>query len=132
MDEPKAIKRFISRLSVKYILLIILSAAVFYFIAPQHYFHFAPVVFAYFYILNIVVYAILVKAHNLSTARFSKYFMLITVLKFFGSLIFAVLYMLLSKNNPVPFLVIFIILYFLSLIQIVNDFMGFLNKKNKQ
>ncbi|MFP4555544.1 MAG: hypothetical protein ACLFNU_01625 [Bacteroidales bacterium] len=132
MDKPKAIKRFISRLTIKYILFIILSAAVFYFIAPQHYFHFAPAVFAYFYILNIIVYVMLVKTHDLSTAKFSRYFMLITALKFFGSLIFAILYMLLSNNNPIPFLMIFIILYFSSLIQVVNDFMGFLNKKNKQ
>jgi hypothetical protein len=46
-----------------------------------------------------------------------------------GSLIFAFLFMIFAREHMIPFLVIFIILYFLSLSQVVRDFLGFINQK---
>ena len=132
MKNSVAINRFLKRLVAKYIVFIAVAAVVFYFFAPQHYFSLAPAVFLYFFLLNIIVYRLLVKSHSLTTVQFSRSFMVITAIKFFASLTFAIAYMVVADENPIPFLVIFIILYFSSLIQVVNDFRGFLNKKNSQ
>lgn len=129
MDSSITIKNFVKRLSVRFILLILACAAIFYFFAPQYYFAFAPVVFIYFYIVSIITYSILVRTQNLSSAKFFKSFMLITSVKFFGSILFSVIYLIFSDESRIPFLVIFIILYFLSLFQLVHDFLKFLNKK---
>lgn len=129
MDSSITIKNFVKRLSVRFILLILACAAIFYYFAPQYYFAFAPVVFIYFYIVSIITYSILVRTQNLSSAKFFKSFMLITSVKFFGSILFSVIYLIFSDESRIPFLVIFIILYFLSLFQLVHDFLKFLNKK---
>jgi hypothetical protein len=129
MDNSITIKSFIKRLSVRFVLLILACSAIFYFFAPQYYFSFAPVVFIYFYVINIITYAILVRIQNLPSAKFFKSFMLITSVKFFGSILFSVIYLIFSDESRIPFMVIFIILYFLSLFQVVHDFLRFLNKK---
>lgn len=129
MNDVIAIKRFVTRLTIIFFVLIVISAVAFKFFIPQHYFSFAPVVFLYFYLINILSFRLLVKSSKLPTAGFSKYFMAITGIKFFGSLVFAFIYMILAKDSIIPFLVIFIILYFLSLIQIVRGFLGFLGEK---
>lgn len=129
MNELSAIKRFSVRLTIIFLVLIAFSAVAFKFFIPQHYFSFAPIVFLYFYLINLVSFRLMVKSSKLPTVGFSKYFMMITGIKFFGSLVFAILYMIFAKDNLIPFLVIFIILYFLSLIQIVRGFLSFLNEK---
>jgi hypothetical protein len=130
--EIKTILKFIKGLTVQYLVLAIICAAVFGYIAPQHYFPMLPVVFIYFYLLNFFSYFILVKTHNLPTIRFSKYFMLLSMVKFFGSLGFVVLYIIFARETLIPFLVIFIILYFHSLFQLVREYQFFLAEKNSR
>lgn len=129
MDTSTVLKTFIKRLTLKTLIAGVICAAVFYFFAQQYYFHFAPVVFLYFYLVSIIVFSILIKSHNLNTAKFSRRFLIVTMLKFLGSLIFAFLFMIFAREHMIPFLVIFIILYFLSLSQVVRDFLGFINQK---
>lgn len=129
MDNQTAIRVFIKKLLLKFLVAGVICAAVFYFFAQQHYFSFVPVIFLYFFLLNLLVFYILIKSHNLSTLRFSKRFMIVTFIKFFGSLIFAFLFMIFAKEHIIPFLMIFIILYFSSLIQLVREFQVYLNQK---
>ncbi|MDD3567072.1 MAG: hypothetical protein PHT92_01605 [Bacteroidales bacterium] len=132
MDDSTALRKFIVKLSIKFILLGIACAAVFYFFAQQHYFNFVPVIFIYFYLLNLLSFYILVKSHNLPMGQFSKRFILISSGKLFSSLIFAITFVILSRENMIPFLVIFIILYFSSLIQLVREFNVYLNQKKSE
>lgn len=129
MDESTAIKKFVVKQSIIFIVLAIVCAAVFYFFAQQHYFHFVPVIFAYFYVLNLTTFYVLIKSSRLSMSEFSKRFMLISSGKFFGSLIFALAFIIFSREHLIPFLVIFIILYISSLFQLVQQFQTFQNQK---
>lgn len=129
MDDSTALRKFIRKLSIEFILLGIVCAAVFYFFAQQHYFQFAPAIFAYFYLLNLLTFSILVKSHNQSMAAFTKRFMILSMAKFFASLAFATMFIIFAREHTIPFLVIFIILYFLSLFQTVREFQVFLNQK---
>lgn len=130
MALAKALKQFIIRSIFIFLALGAISAVVFYWLAPQHYFHFIPLIFIYFFTLNIVVFRFLVNSHNLSIQSFSKKFLILTFSKFFGSFILLVLFLYLFPSRAVPFLVIFIILYFTSLIQEVYEFLHFLKKRN--
>lgn len=130
MLEHKAIKRYLKKLTFQFLAFGAISAAVFIYLIPQHYFRFLPFVFLYFYLLNFFTYFIMIKTHNLSTIKFSKYFMLLSLIKFFGSLVFVVLYIIFARSTLIPFLVIFIILYFHSLFQLVREFQLFFSKKN--
>jgi len=130
-DNASAIKVFSKKLTIKFLLLAAVTAIVFLFFVPQYYFHLLPLVFIYFYVTNYVGYRILVKSHDYPTAKFSRYFMIVTFIKFFGALVFAVLYMIFARESLFPFLVIFIILYFFTLIQLVREFLGFITKKSK-
>ena len=129
MDESTAIKKFVVKQSIIFIVLAIVCAAVFYFFAQQHYFHFVPVIFAYFYVLNLATFYVLIKSSRLSMSEFSIRFMLISSGKFFGSLIFALAFIIFSREHLIPFLVIFIILYISSLFQLVQQFQTFQNQK---
>lgn len=130
MLERKAIKRYLKKLTFQFLAFGAISAAVFVYLIPQHYFKMFPVVLLYFYSLNFFSYFILVKTHSLPTVKFSKYFMMLSLIKFFGSLIFVFLYIIFARSTVIPFLVIFITLYFHSLFQLVRDFQHFLSKKN--
>ncbi len=132
MLEHEAIKRYLKKLTFQFLAFGAISAAVFVYLIPQHYFIMFPVVLLYFYLLNFFSYYILIKTHNLPTIKFSKYFMLLSLIKFFGSLIFVVLYIIFARSTLIPFLVIFIILYFHSLFQLVRDFQHFLSKKKSE
>jgi len=130
MPEKKLLAQFVKRSVVLFLFLSTLCAVVFLWIIPQHYFSFVPIIFLYFFILNILTFRFLVRVHNLSTQKFANQFMLITALKFFGSLIFAILFILFSSSHTIPFLVIFITLYFSTLIQGVRNFLKVLNQRN--
>ena len=129
MDSSVAIRSFTKNLTIKFVIFSVLCGAIFYFIVPEHYFAFVPIIFVYFYAVSLITYRVLINSHNLSTPKFSKRFLIVTMSKFFGSLIFAVLFLILSERNRIPFLVIFIILYFSSLFQLVHEFLKFINKK---
>lgn len=130
MEKTTAIKLFVKRATIQYMVLALVCAAVFYLFAQQHYFSLVPLIFIYFFTVNLITYTILVKSHDLGTGKFSNRFMVITFIKFLVSLVFAILFMIFLREHIVPFLVIFITLYFLSLIQTVREFLGFLKQKN--
>ncbi len=130
MDEAHVIRRFIKRSIVIFLFWGLICAATFIWFVPEHYFHFVPVIFLYFYLINLFVFRFLVKSNNLSIHKFSRRFVSLTFAKFFGSFLFVVIFLLLNPNKLIPFLVIFIILYFSSLIQEVYDFLNFLKKRS--
>ena len=130
MEESQVIRRFIKRSVVVFLLWGLVCAATFIWIVPEHYFHFVPVIFLYFFLVNLVVFRFLVKSGALSIHKFSRRFLTLTFAKFFGSFLFVVIFLLLYPNRVIPFLVIFIILYFTSLIQEVYDFLHFLKKRS--
>lgn len=132
MERSIAIKSFTKRQTVLFISLGVLLSAVFYFIIPQYYFAFVPVIFIYFYILNLITFRVLINAIDYSTPKFTSLFTKISMAKFLGSLIFAIIYLAFFEKTRIPFLVIFIILYFLSLIQLVHEFLKFMNKKKSR
>jgi len=130
MIISKTLQQFIIRSAIIFLSLGAICAAVFVWFAPQHYFNAVPFIFLYFFLLNLVVFRFLIGSNDLHIHKFSQKFLIFTSVKFFGSLIFVVAFLLLSKENAIPFLLIFITLYVVSLIQEVYEFLRFLKKRN--
>jgi predicted ABC-type exoprotein transport system permease subunit len=130
MFEKQLLKQFLKRSIILFLLLGILCSFIFIWIIPHLYFSIIPIIFVYFFLLNIFTFRFLIKIQSLSTHKFTKQFMIFTFIKFFGSLIFAFLFLYFDPNHKIPFLVIFITLYFSTLIQGVHDFLKVLNQRN--
>lgn len=130
MEETKVIGEFVKRSVIIFVILGLLCAGTFYWLVPEHYFPFVPVIFLYFFIVNYLVFRFLVKSNSLSIHKFSRRFITLTFAKFFGSFLFFAVFLFLNPQRVIPFLVIFITLYFTSLIQEVYDFLRFLKKRS--
>jgi hypothetical protein len=126
----KALRQFIIRSLIIFTFWGAVCASVFYWYAPQHYFGFVPAIFIYFFILNIIVFRFLINSSELSIQAFSKRFVILTFVKFFGSFLLVSLFLFYNPTRVVPFLMIFIILYFSSLFQEVHEFLRFLKKRS--
>ncbi len=129
MEDRQTIVRYLRKLVLQFLVIGALSYAVLLLLIPQYYFAILPWVLLYFFLLNLISFYLLIKTHNLSTAKFYKYFMLMSVSKLFSSLVFVVVYLIFNREQPIPFLVIFIILYLHSLFQLVREFQRFLLQK---
>jgi hypothetical protein len=130
MIEKQLLKQFLKRSIILFLLLGVLCSFIFIWIIPHHYFSVIPVIFIYFFFLNVFTFRFLIRIQNLSSQKFTKQFMIFTFIKFFGSLILAFLFLYFDPKHKIPFLVIFIILYFSTLIQGVHDFLKVLNQRN--
>ncbi len=129
MIEKTPFKRFVKRSMILFTALALTCAFIFYWIIPQHYFQFVPFVFLYFFILNLITFSFFTRVNRITYQEFARQFMIITGIKLFGSIIFVFIYLFFRPEHAIPFLVIFIILYFSTLIQGVHDFLRILNQR---
>lgn len=130
MQQSRVIGKYIAKLSILFVIMGAISAVVFVFAIPQHYFSLFPFVLAYFFLLNFFSYLVLIKTHGLPVTKFYRIFTMMSTVKFLFSLIVVVLYIIFCRETLYPFLATFIILYFHSLFQVVRDFQSLLPKKS--
>ena len=107
------LKKYIIRLLVFSAILSALSFGLFSFVLQQYYLPVFPYLIAFFIIISILVHVILLKASNFRIAKFSTFYMGSTTAKLFLYIIFLIIYVLVDKENAVPFLLTFFVLYFL-------------------
>jgi hypothetical protein len=105
--------RFIKNLLIFSAILSAISYIVFAFAIPQYYLPVYPYLFVFFVVSTILVHALLTKAGKHKASRFSTIFMGSVSAKLFLYILFIIIYILVDKSTAVPFLVSFLILYFL-------------------
>jgi hypothetical protein len=119
------LKNFIKRLSLFSLLIAIISFILYTYIIPHLYIPIYPILFAFFVISTLSVHALLTKAGKLKINKFSTYYMGSISAKLFLYLIFIIIYVVVDKKTAVPFLITFLILYFLftffETISLLND-----------
>jgi hypothetical protein len=79
---------------------------------PKHYI--TPVLsylFLFFIAITLISYYILIKAAHMKFIRFLNYYLLLTVIKLFLFIAVLVIYLMLNKNDAVPFALSFFLLY---------------------
>lgn len=107
------IKKFIINTLVFSIVIAIISAAIFYFVIPQFYLPLFPFLILFFVIVTIGVHIVLTKAGKKTIRQFSTFHMGSVTVKLFIYLIFLVAYALSNKEQAIPFIITFFILYVL-------------------
>jgi len=107
------LKKYIIRLLAFSVIISVLAFAIFQFVLGQYYLPIFPFLITFFVIVSISVHYILLKASNFRIAKFSTFFMGSITAKLFLYIIFLIIYVLVDKENAVPFLLTFFVLYFL-------------------
>ena len=109
----KKIKRFVLNSIILTALISSFVFIIFYFFLQQYYLPIFPFVILFFAILTILVHIILLKAAKKKLSNFVNMFMIATVAKLFIHLIFIAVYLLVDKINAKPFVVLYLINYFI-------------------
>ena len=131
MDSIRTtITRYAIRSAIIIGILGLVCAGLFYWVFPNHYFRLVPAIFIYFYVLSLLLFRYLIKVHDLNMQKFSQRFLIITSVKFFGSIAIVIAFLLLASEHAIPFIVIYIILYFSSLFHEVSSYLRFLNRRS--
>src|ERR1035437_10027956 len=91
-----------------------------------------PFMLLCFFLINILVHYILVKASSKRPEKFSVHFMAAFGLKLLVYILFVGIYLFFRKQNAVPFLITFFILYLLYTILEVFEIVSFLKKTSQK
>ena len=102
---------FFRKLTILTLLVAFVSAILFYFIPSEYVSPAYPYLLAFFYFSSLGIYAILAKSVKKRPAVFSTNFMFITVLKLFLLMVFLGFYIYLNRDDAIPFVIGFFILY---------------------
>ncbi len=105
--------KFIQKTLLFSALIAITAYFVFNFLVPQHYLPIFPFLIAFFVFITIGVHAVLTRAGKLKISKFSTYFIGSITAKLFIYIIFISIFVFTNKTDAVPFLITFLILYFL-------------------
>jgi hypothetical protein len=81
----------------------LLSSLAFYFLIPQYYFNFYPVIVAFYWIGGTILNAILALSRNAKPDRLLNIYMMGRMIKFLLTIIFLLVYVLCNAENCVPF-----------------------------
>jgi hypothetical protein len=84
-----------------------------------------PLLFIFFMIITMISYYILIKAAQMKFIRFLNYYLLITTVKLLLFIVVMITYMMLNKQDAVPFALSFFILYLCYTIFEVVSIIGY-------
>jgi len=110
------------------LMVFLLGAALFTTFLKNYYLNIFPFIFLYFTTLTISVNFILIKISTLKMSSFINKFMIASTLKIFLNLICLIVYVLVQRQNAVPFLICFLVHYMLFTSYEVISILSFLKK----
>ena len=105
------VRLFFRKLSFFTLLISALAAIVFWLIPPEYMSPAFPFLILFFYLSSLGIYIVLAKSIRKRPAVFSNNFMLLTVLKLFILMAFLGLYIYYNRQDAIPFVIGFFILY---------------------
>lgn len=106
------LKKFISKIIIFSLILILLSFGLFATVLNQYYFQAFPMLFVIFISLSVIVHSMLLKASKKRPMRFSTDFMLATMLKLFIYSSFVGIFIYFDRESMKPFVISFMAMYF--------------------
>ena len=106
-----SLRLFFRKLTIFTMIVAILSALIFYlipekYISPTH-----PYMILFFYLASLAIYSFLSKSIGKRPAIFLNNFLLVTVLKLFILIAFLFFYIYFNRNDAIPFVISFFVLY---------------------
>lgn len=125
------IKQFILRTIILALITSIMCFVVFQFFFPQKFLLLYPLLPLFFGIVNIVIFYALYLVKDSSLSRFSTRYLLCTTIKLLCSLAFIVVFLLIRREEVIPFLSTFLSVYFIFLFQEIVSILKFFKKNEK-
>ena len=120
---------------LKTVLLALITSAicfvVFQFAFPQRYLLLYPLLPVFFGVGNILIFYSLSLVKDSSLSKFSTRYLLCTTIKLLSSLAFVVVFLLIRKEEVIPFLATFLSVYFIFLFQEIVSILKFFKKNEK-
>ena len=118
------LKPFLIRLSLLTIVLMIMAMVLIYtlpegFVSPS-----LPFVILYFFFVTLIVHVVTIKATRHSPRQFISYFMATTFIKFFLYVVTVLGYVYFFREDLIPFVISFFVLYIIYTIFEVVSFVG--------
>jgi hypothetical protein len=121
-------RRFIINMLFITVTLLILGYALFFFLIPQYYFPYFPVIPFFLFVVTILVHIYLIRACENDPRKFTSKYIGAMGLKMFIYLVFLVVFLFLDTARAVPFLVGFLITYVTFTTYEVISILNFLKK----
>jgi len=124
-------KQFIFRTIMVVLITTILCISIFKFFFPEKLliiYFFLPLFFG---VINILIFKSLFKASDLTLLKFSNRHLLFTTLKLLGSIVFILSFLFFNRDQAIPFLSSFLLIYLIFLIQEIIEILNYF-KKNKK
>lgn len=114
-------KRFIIKLTGITLAIALIGGLVFSLFLPEHYLPVFPFLLAFFYLTTIGVHAYHTGLAKKDLGKFTRSNMLVTFLKLVVYSVLAVVYIVIDKENAIPFIVVLMLLYLVFTFVEVSD-----------
>ena len=105
------LRLFFRKLTVFTMIVAVLSAVIFYLIPKEYISPTYPYLVLFFYLASLAIYSFLSKSIGKRPAVFLNNFLLVTVLKLFLLIIFLFFYIYFNRDDAIPFVLGFFVLY---------------------
>ncbi len=113
-------------------IIIILSFLIFFFLLTPYYLNVYPILLVFIVLINMLSHSIMIKSYEKDRNKFLSSYIQVFALKFFGILIFVLIYLLVNKENIVSFVITLFILYLIYTIFEVYSFVHFIKRQDKK
>lgn len=113
-------KRFVTKLTIVTLVIAVIGWLVFHFF-PEFSLPIFPFMLLFFYLVTIAIYAYQLKAAKKRVGVLTRTTMVITTLKLFFFSAIAVVYIIINKENTVPFVICLMVLYIIYTFVGVNE-----------
>jgi len=121
MNYKDTLIRFIRSLVITTVIIVIIGV-IFYSLAPETYYTIAfPYLLVFFMLASVLVFHFMMKSLAKRPARFINIFMLTTMIKLFVYMALMITYALMNREEAMPFIVTFFILYMIYTIVEVSS-----------
>lgn len=124
-------KQFIFKTSLLVLITSAICFVVFHFFYPQRLIVLYPLLPVVFGIVNILIFYSLSLVKDSSLSKFSTRYLLCTTIKLLSSLTFIIVFLLVKKEEVIPFLAAFLSVYFIFLFHEIVSILNFFKKKEK-
>jgi len=109
----KIYSKVLTILSVLTVVLLVMGIFLFNSVIEAYYLPIFPYLLVFFFIVNAIVHYFKHKIFKIRAASFPRHLMAINGLKLFSYLFFIMIYLFLFRENAKPFLLGFLVLYFI-------------------
>jgi len=124
-------KQVILRTLIVVLITTILCVSIFKIFFPEKFliiYFFLPLIFG---VINGLIFKSLFREQDLTLLKFSNNYLLFTTLKLLGSIVFILSFLFFKKDQSIPFLSSYLVVYLIFLAQEIIEILNFF-KKNKK